>query len=150
MYMPLLNEGTDVWRPVEVTPLYGGVYRVEGPMPADEEWAFAPGTVVDCRWKTFSDGEQKLVPIRNAFPKARYWLTKWAIIAGVVVVSVLPFTTDLNWIVAPSPYSAPYFAASAAIATASYFRWRKVQIVKETAGPLALMFSAVAFLALFA
>jgi hypothetical protein len=66
MQMPLLNEGTDVWRPVEVTPLAGAVYRVEGPQPDDETWEFEPGTLVECKWKKFSDGELKLVPARRA------------------------------------------------------------------------------------
>lgn len=54
--MPLLNEGTDVWRPVEATQLSTDTYRVEGEMPADEEWAFAPGSVVRGVPKTFNDG----------------------------------------------------------------------------------------------
>jgi hypothetical protein len=150
MYMPLLNEGTDVWRPVEVTPLSGGMYLVQGPMPADEVWALVPGTLVHCRWKTFADGDVKLVPIRNASPKASYWLTKLAIVAGVVGVSLMPFTTDLNWIVAPSPYSTPYFAAWAVVSGAAYYHWRGVRLVRQTAGPLSLLFSAMAILALFA
>lgn len=71
MYMPLLNEGTDVWRPVEVTPLYGGVYRVEGTVPADEEWAFPPGTIVDVQWKAFSDGKTWLIPTQASYPPLR-------------------------------------------------------------------------------
>jgi hypothetical protein len=63
IYMPLLNEGTDVWRPVSATPLPSGTYRVEGEMSDDEEWAFIPGTLVRCAWKTFSDGERGLTAI---------------------------------------------------------------------------------------
>jgi hypothetical protein len=57
IYMPLLNEGTDVWRPVEATQLSAGTYRVEGEMPDDEEWMFAPGTAVRCEPKLLSGGE---------------------------------------------------------------------------------------------
>ena len=66
IYMPLLNEGVDVWRPVDATPLTKDTYRVEGVVPDGEEWSFAPGTVVVCEWKTFSDTEPKLTAIRDA------------------------------------------------------------------------------------
>jgi len=62
MYMPLSAEGSDAYRPVEVKPLTGGGYLIEGPMPADEKWAYTPGTVVKVKWKRFADGEHKLVP----------------------------------------------------------------------------------------
>jgi hypothetical protein len=48
IYMPLLNEGTDVWRPVAATSLSEGSFRVEGQMPDNEEWAHLPGSVVSC------------------------------------------------------------------------------------------------------
>lgn len=57
IYMPLLNEGTSVWRPVEATQLSADTYLVEGEMPENEEWAFAPGTIVRGSHKTFSGGE---------------------------------------------------------------------------------------------
>ena len=57
IYMPLLNEGTDVWRPVPATQVSAGTYRVEGDMPDDEEWMFAPGSVVRCELRAFNDGE---------------------------------------------------------------------------------------------
>jgi hypothetical protein len=58
VYMPLLNEGVEVWRPVEATPLTNETYRVEGEIPEGEEWLFAPGTVIRCEWKTLSDGDR--------------------------------------------------------------------------------------------
>jgi hypothetical protein len=57
IYMPLLNEGTDVWRPVDATPLSADTYRVEGEMPNDEQWMFAPGTIVHCKRKMLTEGE---------------------------------------------------------------------------------------------
>ncbi|MDT9600014.1 hypothetical protein [Sphingosinicella rhizophila] len=60
IYMPVLNEGTTVWRPVEASPHAYETYRVEGEMEEDEMWAFAPGTFVRCEWKTFSGGERRL------------------------------------------------------------------------------------------
>jgi len=66
IYMPLLNEGVDVWRPVEATRLSADTYRVEGEIPDDEEWAFAPGVVVRCQRQTFSEGEVGVAAIRIA------------------------------------------------------------------------------------
>jgi hypothetical protein len=66
IYMPLLNEGVDVWRPVEATRLSTDLYRVEGEMPNSEEWTFAPGTVVRCEQKTFRGGEAVLTAIEAA------------------------------------------------------------------------------------
>ena len=63
IYMPLLNEGIDVWRPVEATRLASETYRVEGDMPDDEKWAFAPGTIVRCAHRTFSGGEAGLTAV---------------------------------------------------------------------------------------
>jgi hypothetical protein len=62
IYMPLLNEGVDVWRPVQAEPRADGTYRVLGPVPETEEWEFAPGSVVRCRSKTLSCGAEQLVP----------------------------------------------------------------------------------------
>lgn len=65
IYMPLMNEGTDVWRPVEATHLLADAFRVEGEMPHDEEWAFAPGTVVRCEHRTL-EGEVSLTAVGTA------------------------------------------------------------------------------------
>ncbi|MGO9935577.1 MAG: hypothetical protein ACLPV8_27730 [Steroidobacteraceae bacterium] len=54
--MPLLNEGTDCWRPVNAKERSEGVFEILGIMPAGEEWQFAPGTRVRCRPKLFADG----------------------------------------------------------------------------------------------
>ncbi|GAA4752525.1 hypothetical protein GCM10023264_19320 [Sphingomonas daechungensis] len=58
IYMPLLNEGVDVWRPVEATALTADTYRVEGDVPDDEEWAFDPGSIVRCESRKLSEGER--------------------------------------------------------------------------------------------
>jgi hypothetical protein len=56
IYMELLDEGTDVWRPVQAEPIGGGLFRVIGPVPEDERWAFQPGTVVRCKKIKMSGG----------------------------------------------------------------------------------------------
>lgn len=62
IYMPLLDEGTDVWRPVEAI-RDGDGYLVLGPMPPDEAWKYAPGTVVRCEFHVFSDGTRDLAAV---------------------------------------------------------------------------------------
>jgi hypothetical protein len=61
IFMPLLNEGTDCWRPVNAKEHSEGVFEVLGIIPAGEEWQFAPGERVHCRPKIFSDGSTALV-----------------------------------------------------------------------------------------
>jgi hypothetical protein len=55
IYMPLLNEGTAVWRPVSALLLGEGRFRVTGEPSDDEEWAFAPGVTV------IVDGNRRII-----------------------------------------------------------------------------------------
>lgn len=48
IYVPLLDEGTDVLRPVEATRLAENVYMILGVVPDDETWAFPSGSRVRC------------------------------------------------------------------------------------------------------
>ena len=66
IYMPLLNEGTETWRPVRVSRLSGDVYRIDEEAADEEQWAFPTGAVVVCEWKTFSDGSRGLAATRHA------------------------------------------------------------------------------------
>ncbi len=63
IYIPLLNEGTTVYRPVPSIPLGTDTFRV-GRLPEgvadDEEWEFPPGSIVRCE-PTQSQGEDVLV-----------------------------------------------------------------------------------------
>lgn len=56
IYVPLLNEGTDVWRPVEATRLAEDLYLILGVVPEDETWAFPPGSTVRCEVRS-AEGE---------------------------------------------------------------------------------------------
>jgi hypothetical protein len=67
IYMTLVNEGTEVWRPVEATHLSGDLYRVNGSMPGDEEWAYSPGAIVRCERTTFKEGESELTVVGPAY-----------------------------------------------------------------------------------
>jgi hypothetical protein len=51
IYIPLLNEGTSVVRPTQGIQLGENLYRVlptQDYDPNDEDWAFPPGSVVEC------------------------------------------------------------------------------------------------------
>jgi hypothetical protein len=65
IYMPLLNEGTDVWRPVDAMKITNLGYMVTQPQPADEEWAFQPGHILRCEERQLNDGP-KLVAVAKA------------------------------------------------------------------------------------
>jgi len=54
VYVYLMNEGTDSWRPTNALSLDGELYQLL-PTPnyseEDEEWEFAPGAIVRCETK---------------------------------------------------------------------------------------------------
>ena len=57
--MPLLAEGTSVWRPVRAEPLADSAFRIVADQPYDtddERWKFPPGSVVRCRPQSLSGG----------------------------------------------------------------------------------------------
>jgi len=65
IYMPLINEGTDVWRPVEAIKITDLGYMVTEKAPAGEEWAFEPGHILRCEERQLSSGTQ-LVAVAKA------------------------------------------------------------------------------------
>jgi hypothetical protein len=59
IYIPLEDEGVDVWRPAQAERLGDGSYRVLPTPdydPADEAWKFPPGSRVICEPKQLSGG----------------------------------------------------------------------------------------------
>jgi hypothetical protein len=59
IYIALLDEGTDVWRPAPARRLDDGSYLVLKPDdydPVGEHWQFAPGAIVICEQRNTSDG----------------------------------------------------------------------------------------------
>jgi hypothetical protein len=66
IFVALLNEGTDCWRPVEALPQIDGSYLISGAVPEFEEWQFPPGSKVYCEQRTFSDGAGGLVAVTPA------------------------------------------------------------------------------------
>ena len=69
VFVALLHEGTDVWRQVPATRIENNIFRLEGPVPSDEEWEFLPGQIVECEPKIFSGGSSGLVAARVAQTK---------------------------------------------------------------------------------
>ena len=71
VYVALLDEGVDVWRPVQAEHAGGDLYRLTGEPPDDEVWAFAVGDVVRCQMRTLNgDGGQR-EPVLVAYEKSR-------------------------------------------------------------------------------
>jgi len=50
IYVRLLGEGTDVWRPVEAVAISPDVFEIaaDAAVPSDERWEFGPGARVRC------------------------------------------------------------------------------------------------------
>jgi hypothetical protein len=57
IYIELLNEGVDVWRPVEATIEADDTFRLPDGAPEAEAWRFPPGSLVRCQVRRFSDGD---------------------------------------------------------------------------------------------
>ena len=68
IFMPLLNDGIECWRPVAATPLGAELFRVESVCDADEQWQFPSGSVVRCGPRTFSGGESGLTAFALVTP----------------------------------------------------------------------------------
>jgi hypothetical protein len=69
IYIYLLDEGTDVWRPTEGEEVAEMTFRVlpsPNYNPEDEHWAYLPGTIVRCAYKTLSAGKSVLVAVEEA------------------------------------------------------------------------------------
>ena len=59
IYVYLLNEGTDVWRPVEAEALGSDRYRITSRNldPEEEQWQFSTDDIVRCEVRRQSDRE---------------------------------------------------------------------------------------------
>lgn len=68
VYVRLLGEGTEVFRPTPATLVSGSTYRLVAPPDYDQEdekWEFCPGSVVLCEPKTL-EGDRVLVAVATA------------------------------------------------------------------------------------
>jgi hypothetical protein len=60
IYVRLLDEGTDCWRPTQAEQMSEGIFRLLPTAnydPDDEHWEFPPGTLVRCQTKRFRYGD---------------------------------------------------------------------------------------------
>lgn len=63
IYVYMVDEGVDVWRPVQAVRASHLGFRFTGEIPSDEVWSFRPGEVVRCEERTFADGNRGLVAV---------------------------------------------------------------------------------------
>ncbi len=67
IYIQLLNEGTEVYRPVPAIKIKNNIYKLQGfdiYNPKDEIWEFSPGTYVQVEKRNL-DGENVLIAIQK-------------------------------------------------------------------------------------
>lgn len=62
IYVKLVNEVVDVWRPVQAIQINENRYKLveEQSVPEDEDWEFAPGEVVEVTTRSFEGGMRKI------------------------------------------------------------------------------------------
>jgi hypothetical protein len=58
IYVYLVDEGTDVWRPVDAIHIKDSIYRIdpESTISETETWQFLPGDIIRCEEKRLSRG----------------------------------------------------------------------------------------------
>jgi hypothetical protein len=59
IYIPLLDEGIDVWRPIDAEKIGVDTYLIPAtynPQSQGETWQFPPGSIVACKPRKTSDG----------------------------------------------------------------------------------------------
>ena len=68
IYVPLLDEGTDVWRPVNAERISRAIYRIvnQSRDSDDEECLYSPGQEVAVEEHVFSEGKRGLVVVGAA------------------------------------------------------------------------------------
>ncbi len=59
IHVYLLDEGTDVWRPVEAVHLRDDLYQIpaDSTIPETETWEFQPGQIVRCKKRRLTRGD---------------------------------------------------------------------------------------------
>jgi hypothetical protein len=67
IYMPLMDEGTECWRPVHARRVATDIYEIAaGDKSDDEQWAFPNGSRLRCREHVFADGKMGFVALEIA------------------------------------------------------------------------------------
>ena len=73
IYMPLIDEGTECWRPVRANLIDSDIFQVVDDIPRGESWAFAPFSRVRCRDKVLADGRIEQVIFAYAIESQPYY-----------------------------------------------------------------------------
>ena len=65
IYVFLLDEAVDVWRPVQASKIARDRYRIslDIVVPEGEVWEFGPGDIVRCEDRLFEGGKRGLVAV---------------------------------------------------------------------------------------
>jgi hypothetical protein len=71
VYVALLDENVQAWRPVQAEHVGGDLYRLTGERPDDEVWSFTPGDVVRCQIRTLAGDSARLEPVLVAYEKPK-------------------------------------------------------------------------------
>ncbi|HVF85198.1 MAG TPA: hypothetical protein VM821_04395 [Abditibacteriaceae bacterium] len=66
VYISLLDEGVECWRPVEAIWQFGNVYKVVGTKPDDESRQFVENDCVLCKRHTFQNNETAFIAYAKA------------------------------------------------------------------------------------
>ncbi len=67
IFVALLDDGVEVWRPVQARPLDDGHFRIIGvdADTSDETWQFPVGAIVKCVSKKFADGTSGMIAVEQ-------------------------------------------------------------------------------------
>jgi hypothetical protein len=70
IFIPLLDENVDVWRPVKAVLLFDNVYRIADQSydHETESWEYEPGTEVVCEAKPTKDGQALVAVMKYERP----------------------------------------------------------------------------------
>jgi hypothetical protein len=68
IYVAVVDDGTEVWRPVQARVVGDDVFELLGVIPAEESWQFQPGARVRCKTKVFANGERGQVAYEQVAP----------------------------------------------------------------------------------
>jgi hypothetical protein len=68
VFVAMLDEGMDVWRPVQARPLGDELFRIIGVDAdvSDEAWEFPSGTIVRCKMREVGDGRSGMTAVKSA------------------------------------------------------------------------------------
>jgi hypothetical protein len=70
VYVELVDEGVDTWRPVQAEHVGGDRYRLTGARPDGEVWPFAVGDIVRCKAQRLSADWGRRAPVLVAYERS--------------------------------------------------------------------------------